>query len=162
MDTPFNHRTSARTPELPAGYRFRPIAPPLADYMNLRRICNLTPISATQGTNAIAEPTEVVVAMGRIIGDGGWYFHISDMAVSPEHQKKGLGGAVLGALMQRLEDVVEPGYIVCLFADPPGRHLYAKWGFRESDPASVGMMQWVGGKGEKKGEGWWPPKKADM
>jgi len=33
--------------------------------------------------------------MGRVIGDGGWYFHIVDMAVLPEHQRRGLGDAVL-------------------------------------------------------------------
>ena len=34
------------------------------------------------------------VGMGRILGDGGWYFHVVDMAVLPEHQRRGLGDVV--------------------------------------------------------------------
>jgi hypothetical protein len=30
--------------------------------------------------------------MGRVIGDGGWYFHVVDMAVLPEHQRRDLSG----------------------------------------------------------------------
>ncbi|KAF9531305.1 acyl-CoA N-acyltransferase, partial [Crepidotus variabilis] len=106
----------------------------------------------TRSSGATVE--EEVIGMGRVIGDGGWYFHICDMAILPEHQRKGLGGAIMGALMQRLKDVAEPGFVCNLFADPPGRKLYANYGFVES-PGELGMMQWVGGKGEKKGEGWW-------
>ena len=42
------------------------------------------------------------VAMGRVIGDGGWYFHIADMATLPAHQHKGIGRTVLDALLQRI------------------------------------------------------------
>lgn len=37
--------------------------------------------------------------MGRIIGDGGWYFLIADMATLPEHQRKGLGSVVMKHLL---------------------------------------------------------------
>jgi hypothetical protein len=30
--------------------------------------------------------TGATVGMGRVLGDGGWYFHIVNMAVLPEHQ----------------------------------------------------------------------------
>lgn len=40
--------------------------------------------------------------MGRVIGDGGWYFHIIDMAVLPEHQHRGLGNAILTWLLDRI------------------------------------------------------------
>lgn len=41
--------------------------------------------------------------MGRIIGDGGWYFHVADMAVHPDHQKKGLGDFILAMLLDKVE-----------------------------------------------------------
>ena len=50
----------------------------------------------------IAETTTETVGMGRLSGDGGWYFHVVDMAVLPEHQRRGLGDVILTAL---LEDV---------------------------------------------------------
>ena len=78
--------------------------------------------------------------MGRVIGDGGWYFHIADMATLPEHQKKGLGQAVLEALLAKIREEAPPRPYVTLMADEPGRPLYAKLGFVETAPHSLGMM----------------------
>ena len=77
--------------------------------------------------------------MGRVIGDGGWYFHVVDMAVLPEHQRRGLGGTVLSYLLDQIRHGAPRGAFVSLLADPPGRPLYARHGFVESAPASVGM-----------------------
>ena len=44
------------------------------------------------------------VAMGRLIGDGGWYFHVVDMAVLPEHQRRGLGSAVRDYLLAQVRE----------------------------------------------------------
>lgn len=124
--------------------------PPLADYLRLRADSGLSPVTEAQG-----EPPRVnswawvhvrhrasgeVVAMGRVIGDGGWYFHIADMATLPEHQKKGLGQAVLEALLEKIREEAPPRPYVTLMADEPGRPLYAKLGFVETAPHSLGMM----------------------
>jgi len=78
--------------------------------------------------------------MGRVIGDGGWYFHIVDMAVLPEHQRRGLGRAVLDYLLEQIRRRAPRGAYVSLLADPPGRHLYTRSGFVESAPESVAMV----------------------
>lgn len=80
-----------------------------------------------------------VVAMGRVIGDGGWYFMVADMATSPEHQRQGLGRAILTRLLARIEHDAPPGAYVTLMADAPGRPLYESLGFVETAPRSVGM-----------------------
>jgi len=77
--------------------------------------------------------------MGRVIGDGGWYFHVVDMAVLPDHQRRGLGSAVLTHLLEQIRARAPKGAFVSLLADPPGRRLYARHGFVESAPDSVGM-----------------------
>ena len=77
--------------------------------------------------------------MGRVIGDGGWYFHVVDMAVLPDHQRRGLGSAVLTHLLEQIRARAPKGAFVSLLADPPGRRLYARHGFAESAPDSVGM-----------------------
>jgi ribosomal protein S18 acetylase RimI-like enzyme len=79
--------------------------------------------------------------MGRVLGDGGWYFHIVDMAVLPEHQRRGLGDAIMTALLDRIRLEAPPGAYVSLLADPPGRRLYQRHGFAETAPASVGMAR---------------------
>ena len=66
------------------------------------------------------------MGMGRVIGDGGWYFHIVDMAVLPEHQRRGIGDAILTALIDRIRVEAPPGAWVNLLADPPGRRLYER------------------------------------
>lgn len=135
--------------EAPAGYVLVHAAPALSDYLALRKLSGLTPKSAEQGAaglqgswtacHVVHEATGQTVAMGRVIGDGGWYFHVIDMAVLPEHQRRGLGGLVLTALLDRVREATPPGAFVNLLADPPGRGLYARHGFVETAPHSVGM-----------------------
>jgi GNAT superfamily N-acetyltransferase len=84
------------------------------------------------------------VAMGRVIGDGGWYFLVADMATLPEHQKKGLGRAVLSALLDEITDRAPAGASVTLMADPPGQRLYEQLGFERPTNGSISMHRRVG------------------
>jgi len=76
--------------------------------------------------------------MGRIIGDGGWYFHIADIATLPDYQGRGLGRSVMEHLIAHIREVAPPNPYITLLADPPGRRLYEGLGFVPSDP-TVGM-----------------------
>ncbi|WP_286691010.1 MULTISPECIES: GNAT family N-acetyltransferase [unclassified Aeromicrobium] len=122
--------------------------PTLEDYLRLRSTSGLTPRSATQGEGALAgswawsvvEHEGRAVAMGRVIGDGGWYFHVADMATLPEHQGRGLGRLVLTDLLEQIAEVAPPDPYVTLMADAPGRRLYASMGFVETAPRSLGMV----------------------
>ena len=85
---------------VPAGYRLLDGPPPLADYLALRERSGLSPRRPDQAAAALnggwAAVTVVhleasaAVGMGRVIGDGGSYFHVIDMAVLPGHQRRGL------------------------------------------------------------------------
>ncbi len=77
--------------------------------------------------------------MGRVIGDGGWYFHVADMATLPDHQGRGLGRRVLVDLLAQIHDAAPSGAYVTLMADAPGRRLYESMGFVETAPHSLGM-----------------------
>jgi ribosomal protein S18 acetylase RimI-like enzyme len=88
----------------------------------------------------VHDSTDEVVGMGRLIGDGGWYFHVVDMAVIPEHQRRGLGDLVLGSLLDLIQATAPPNPYVTLLADPPGRRLYERHGFTQTAPDSVGMV----------------------
>ena len=134
---------------LPQGYRLDLSAPTVEQYLRLRLEAGLTPKTPAQASAALPgswaachvvhEPSSDVVGMGRLLGDGGWYFHVVDMAVLPEHQGRGLGDAILGSLLDRVREVAPPGAYVNLLADPPGRRLYERHGFVETAPDSVGM-----------------------
>ncbi|KAK2813435.1 hypothetical protein FQN50_000751 [Emmonsiellopsis sp. PD_5] len=156
--TPAPPPTQPQTPTptlrpLPPSYELLDGYPSIPDYLTLRSTPNLTPKTAAQaipalrgswfGCYVVHKETNTAVGMGRIIGDGGWYFHIVDMAVSPEHQRQGLGDAIMARLLGRVREVAPPGAWVSLLADPPGKRLYAKHGLTETAPGSVGMAVWV-------------------
>jgi GNAT superfamily N-acetyltransferase len=121
--------------------------PTLEDYLRLRADSGLTPKSLEQGRGALSgswrwsvvQHGGRAVAMGRVIGDGGWYFHVADMATLPDHQGRGLGRRVLADLLAQIDEVAPPGAYVTLMADAPGRRLYASMGFVETAPESLGM-----------------------
>jgi GNAT superfamily N-acetyltransferase len=136
---------------VPVGYRLVDGPPSVPDYLTLRERSGLTPPRPDQAEAAVRgswaavhvvhEESGAAVGMGRVLGDGGWYFHVVDMAVLPEHQRRGLGDAILTALLDRIRRDAPAGAYVNLLADPPGRKLYARHGFRETAPDSIGMAR---------------------
>lgn len=140
--------------QLPQGYRLVTSAPGVDDYLALRKRAGLSPKTREQAVAALPgswaachvvhEASGQTVGMGRVLGDGGWYFHVVDMAVLPDHQRRGLGDAILRALLERIRAEAPPGAYVNLLADPPGRRLYARHGFAETAPSSVGMALRLG------------------
>jgi len=79
-----------------------------------------------------------LVGMGRVVGDGGTVFHICDMVVKPEWQKKGGGAMIMDALMSFIEEQGVSEAYVNLIADVDG--FYEKWGFKPTLPISKGMF----------------------
>ncbi len=148
------HMTSSSPVAVPDGYRLVAAAPSAREYVELRRASGLSPKREDQAAAAVAggwaachvvhEATGVVAGMGRVIGDGGWYFHVVDMAVLPGHQRRGLGAAVLDHLLAEIGRRAPAGAWVNLLADPPGRRLYASRGFTETAPGSIGMALTLG------------------
>jgi ribosomal protein S18 acetylase RimI-like enzyme len=121
--------------------------PILADYLHLRAASGLTPRSAAEGEGAllgswcwsVVQRDGQTIAMGRVIGDGAWYFHIADIATLPEHQGRGLGRRVLADLLAQIAEAAPEEPYVTLMADAPGRRLYESMGFVETAPKSLGM-----------------------
>jgi GNAT superfamily N-acetyltransferase len=131
-------------------YRLEMEPPSVDDYLRLRKEAGLserTREEAENGANGAWASARVIhvesgetAGMGRVISDGGWYFHIIDMAVLPHHQRKGIGDAIMTALLKKIDEHAPNAY-VNLLADPPGRRLYERHGFVESAPASTGMKR---------------------
>ena len=78
-----------------------------------------------------------LVGMGRVVGDGGTVFHICDMVIKPESQKKGGGTMIMDALMNYIKGQNVPDAYVNLIADVDG--FYDKWGFEPTEPRAKGM-----------------------
>lgn len=128
--------------------------PTVEDYRRLRSVTGLsgkTEEAARLGlpnswSAAVVRHRGRVVAMGRVIGDGGCFFQVCDMAVEPEHQGQGLGKRIFARLMEDLQARAPTSAYVSLIADGDAKHLYAKFGFEPVMPASIGMAVWIGGR----------------
>lgn len=68
-----------------------------------------------------------------------------DMTVFPDHQRRGLGDAVLSALRECVRGHGPAGAYVNLLADRPGRRLCERHGFRDTATGSIGMARRLDG-----------------
>lgn len=121
--------------------------PSADEYRRLRAASGLSAKSAEAAARGVDNTLygvsllheERVVGMGRIVGDGGCFFLVVDIAVDPGYQRRGLGKRIMAALDAWLRANAPASAHVALFADGDAKHLYAKYGFVETAPASVGM-----------------------
>lgn len=91
--------------------------------------------------NITLRQSNELIGMGRIIGDGGCFYQIVDIAVDPIHQGKGLGKLIMAEITQYLDENAYKDSYVSLIADIPADRLYKKFGFEYTQPKSVGMYK---------------------
>lgn len=135
-----------------SGYDLIVGTPSVDDYRRLRRVSGLSEKTQAAAEAGLPNTWFAVtirhhgraVGMGRVIGDGGTAFQVVDIAVEPEHQGKGLGKAIMAALVEHLQANAPASAYVSLVADGQARHLYAKFGFEPVMPASIGMALRIG------------------
>ena len=130
-------------------YRLIPEPPDVESYRRVRVAAGLqdrTPEAATAGLAGTWFGVSIfcedeIVGIGRVIGDGGCFFQVVDIAVLPAHQGKGLGKRIMGALMEHLEEHAPSSAYVSLIADGEARRLYQQFGFIPTAPQSMGMYR---------------------
>jgi GNAT superfamily N-acetyltransferase len=83
----------------------------------------------------------MVVACGRVVGDGGMYFYVQDVIVLPEYHGRGLGAQIMGAVMGYLDGVAKPGAFVGLMAAERAEGFYEPYGFRRRPDDKPGMFR---------------------
>lgn len=125
--------------------------PTVEEFCDLRRLNGLTPKSAEAAAKGLPNSVFAVViehegraiGMGRVIGDGGTAYQLTDIAVMGAYRGKGLGKRIVAALVGWLEANAPKSAYVSLIADGPAKELYAQFGFEETAPVSVGMARWI-------------------
>ena len=130
-----------------AGYELTTGIPSPEDYLHLRKAAGLSPKSlegAAMGLPntlfaVLVRKQAEVVGMGRVVGDGGLFFQVVDIAVVPTHQGKGIGKAIVGRIVEHLKATSPAGAHVSLLADGEAHRLYTQFGFALTAPTSVGM-----------------------
>jgi ribosomal protein S18 acetylase RimI-like enzyme len=85
------------------------------------------------------EPAQDIVAMGRLVGDGSLFLIMVDIAVHPDHQRRGLGKRITQKLVDYVDEHAPLAY-VSLVAEGPAQKLYPLYGFKDVSP-SIGMYR---------------------
>jgi GNAT superfamily N-acetyltransferase len=130
-----------------ARYHLTVGVPSVEDYCRLRVSTGLSPKSAEAAAAGLPNTLfgvlvlkeDKVIGMGRVVGDNGLFYQVVDIAVEPEHQRRGLGKAIVGKIVDHLKRSAPSGAHVSLIADGTAHHLYAQFGFKPTAPDSIGM-----------------------
>ncbi|AXE32725.1 N-acetyltransferase [Chromobacterium phragmitis] len=128
-------------------YQLLQRTPDIETYRRLRAESGLSPKTeeaARRGLAGTLFAAQIVhdgqtVGMGRVIGDGGCFYQVVDIAVLPAHQGRGLGKRIMAAICGYIDREAPASAYVSLIADGDARHLYAQFGFEPTAPRSEGM-----------------------
>jgi ribosomal protein S18 acetylase RimI-like enzyme len=80
-----------------------------------------------------------VVGIGRIIGDGGQFFYIQDVAVLPDLQGQGIGTLIMDRLIDWIKANAPHEPFVGLFSTQAAQAFYRRYGFDERRVVLSGM-----------------------
>ena len=124
--------------------------PSVREYQTLRLAAGLSPKSeeaAERGLSNSLFSVQVLhggdpVGMGRVVGDDGCFYWVVDIAVLPDHHRKGIGTMIMKEIVRYIDSEVPDTAHVSLIADGGARNLYEKFGFRPTAPASIGMAMY--------------------
>ncbi|EJL6393690.1 GNAT family N-acetyltransferase [Vibrio navarrensis] len=122
-------------------------APSPQEFCEMRVKAGLSPKSLKAATIALPNSLyaisvrdgDLLVAMGRVVGDGAYNFEIVDVAVDPKYQGQGLGRKVMEHIDNYLASVALEGSYVSMIADEP--EFYEKLGYKLVSPSSQGMTK---------------------
>jgi len=121
--------------------------PSVEAYLTLRKEAGLSEMSMEGASIGLPRSIfaitlydgEMLIGMGRVVGDGGCFFQVTDIAVKPSHQGQGLGKMIMHEIREFLNTVPEKAYI-SLIADGEASKLYEQYGFLSVMPRSQGMF----------------------
>lgn len=99
----------------------------------------------------VAIEGDQAIGFALVTGDGATVFYIEDLIVAKAHRGKGVGGAILQALVRKIERLAPPGAMISLLAADGTDPFYAANGFTRRPGPGYGpaMMRTVGQTGPK-------------
>ena len=108
------------------GYNLVVGVPSVEDYCRLRVSAGLSPKSPEAAAAGLPNTLfgvlvlkeDKVIGMGRVVGDDGLFYQVVDIAVEPEHQRRGLGKAIMGKIVDHLKRSAPSGAHVSLIGSP--------------------------------------------
>ena len=90
-----------------------------------------------------AELDAGIVGMGRVIGDGGLHYYLTDIVVDPGHQRRGIGTQIVRSLNAFLEGIPFKNTWVGVFAVEGTVEFYARLGYKAQRSTGPAMCRWL-------------------
>ncbi len=123
--------------------------PEAEDYVSLRLRAGMGNKELERSRKAIANSLftvslyikEELIGFGRIVGDGGITYVVSDIMVDEKYRRKGYADQIMKEINDYFEkNTFEDSYI-CLIANSPADLLYHKYQFEYLPPDKCGMLR---------------------
>lgn len=120
------------------------------EYMNLRVDAGLPEVENSAIETALnrsvlslmaRDGNDRLIGMGRVVGDGVFYFQLVDIMVAASHLDQGVEEMIVSELHSRLEKIAPIGAEVTVITDVPGIKLYQHAGFKLLYPDRYGMAR---------------------
>ncbi|WP_409340252.1 GNAT family N-acetyltransferase [Paenibacillus sp. MBLB4367] len=124
--------------------------PGIKEYLELRLAAGLsqkeesaagTALSHSVFSVVIRNDDSELIGMGRIIGDGGCYYQVVDIAVNRSYQDKGLDKVLMDEITEYLNLHIPKDADVLLLAEVPAIGLYQKYGFEFTYPKAISLLR---------------------
>ncbi|WP_242862945.1 GNAT family N-acetyltransferase [Curtobacterium luteum] len=98
-------------------------------------------VAAITGSHAVITARDAgrLVGLARTVSDGATIVYVQDVLVHPEHQRTGVGRALLDEVLRRYERVRQT--VLLTDAEPGQRAFYESLGFVEAHDVSPGTLR---------------------
>jgi ribosomal protein S18 acetylase RimI-like enzyme len=126
--------------------------PQSKEYMDLRLDAGLPEVEISAIETALnrsllsllaRDSNDRLIGMGRVIGDGAFYFQLVDIMTAVSYRDQGLEDTIVSELLARLKKIAPSGAEVTVITDVPGIKLYQHAGFKLLYPDRYGMARSV-------------------
>ena len=84
---------------------------------------------------------EKLIGSGRIIGDGGVSFAVTDIMVDKEYQNRGIGTQIMERIDRWFAENTDENAFVMLIANKPADNLYSRHNFDYLAENRLGMLR---------------------
>ena len=84
---------------------------------------------------------EKLIGSGRIIGDGGVSYAVTDIMVDKAYQNRGIGEEIMSRLDRWFEENTDENAFIMLIANRPADNLYSRHGFDYLGENRLGMLR---------------------
>lgn len=124
-------------------------APSAQDYISLRLRSGMGNKDLNRSQTALRNSLftvclydkDTLVGFGRVAGDGGITYIVSDIMVDKEYHRRGYGEEIMKAIDGYFEENTHEDSYICLIANRPADLLYHKHQFEYLPEDKCGMMR---------------------